>query len=479
VSLWSRIKQSLRPTRADLPDPEPVAPEGEQLLRGLLERLAEGEAAAGQKIGDRDFWGAVERLTSTGRERTAIDLLGRFAAARPDDVALTARLAELLCDRREDAAARPFLERLLNAPHHALRARFLLAEICERAGDEESARRHLEALLAVDLEYPRARAACDRLRGSAAQPPSPVAAPTVAGLPDGGAFAGRYRLVREIGRGASGAVYVAHDAELTRDLALKILHPHARATARAESRARAWMEARVAASIRHPGVVAIYDLDEERQLLAMELCTGGALKDRVHEGPLGDAIPRAIELLTTLEAVHLRGVVHGDVKPGNLLFRSAGGDLVLGDFGIAHLASEKPIGEASGASRGASREAVPSGMPGGSIDDRGARGTLAYMSPEQRKGELVPAADVWAAGVILVEMLSGTAALAPWLADRGALLRGTARWDGSLPASVSSELGPRAAELRDFIASLLAVDATKRPSAGEAARALAGFLQPL
>jgi serine/threonine protein kinase len=275
----------------------------------------------------------------------------------------------------------------------------------------------------------------------------------LAGLPEGGTDFGRWRLVRELGRGASGAVYVARDEELDRDLALKILHPHARQ--RGLEQARAWLEARVAAAIHHPGVVAIYDLDEERQLLAMELCAGGSLAARLRAGALSPAaaLARAAELMSTLAAVHAHGVVHGDVKPANLLFRDAGEDaeLVLGDFGLAQLAD------------------------GTAAADRAARGTLAYMAPEQRRGVLSPAADVYAAGVIAVELVTGTAALSSWLGDRAALLRGEARWSGTLPATVTAALGGKAAAVVDFLRALLADDGAARPTAEAAAKQLRAF----
>jgi serine/threonine protein kinase len=169
--------------------------------------------------------------------------------------------------------------------------------------------------------------------------------------------------------------------------------------------------------------------------------------------PPRDAIARAVELLSTLAAVHARGVVHGDVKPANLLFRDAGDDseLVLGDFGLAQL-----VGDGDEA--------------------RAARGTLAYMAPEQRRGQLAPAADVYAAGVILVELCAGSVALAPWLGDRAALLRGDARWSGTLPPPVENALGARASELRRLVAALLAGDAAARPTAQAAAAVLASLL---
>lgn len=433
-------------------EPEAEMPAEEAFLRNLLGRLSDPSDEGKIGVGDREFWAAVQRLLSTGREHTAIDILSRFVAAKPEDHAVAARLAELLCDRLEHATALPLLERLTGVREHALRARFLLADAAERSGDEVEARRQLEHILAVDLDYPQARGRADRLSHGRPEVAAPVvAAPTLAGLPEGGTDFGRWRLVRELGRGASGAVYVAHDIELDRDLALKILHPHARD--RSLEQARAWLEARVAAAIHHPGVVAIYDLDEERQLLAMELCGGGSLAARLRSGPLSPAaaLARAAELMATLAAVHARGVVHGDVKPANLLFRDAGEDaeLVLGDFGLAQLA------DGTGAA------------------DRAARGTLAYMAPEQRRGILSPAADVYAAGVVAVELLSGDGGAGGWQADRAALLRGEARWSGTLPAQVSAVLGSRAAALHELLRALLAEAPSARPSAADAAARLA------
>jgi hypothetical protein len=451
VSLFSWLKDTFGAKPPEL-EPEAELPPEEALLRNLLLRLAQpSEGEMRVTIGDREFWAAIQRLLATGRERTAIDLLTRFVAARPDDTALAMRLGELLCEKLEHATARPLLERLTSVREHALRAHFLLADAAERTGDEAEARRQLERILAVDIDYPQARSRADRL-GHHLPPVAapPVAAPTVAGLPDGGAGFGRWRLSREIGRGASGAVYVAHDEELDRDVALKILHPHTRS--RALPRARAWLEARVAAAIRHPGVVAVYDLDEERQLVAMELCTGGPLAARLRKGPLpaNEALARARELMSTLAAVHARGVVHGDVKPANLLYRDAGDDaeLVLGDFGLAQLVADGD-------------------------EERAARGTLAYMAPEQRKGAVAPAADVYAAGVLLVELLAGTTALASWLGDRAALLRGDARWSGTLPSTAERALAARAADVKRLAGALLADDPAARPTAAAAAEALA------
>jgi hypothetical protein len=445
MSFWSRFRDAFRAPNRDAheppppPDSAPTLSAEEAYLRHLLNRPSPAPDGAQGEVGDRDFWAAVARLQATGRDRTAIELLGRFVAARPDDHEVAARLVELLCERRDDRAAEPLLLRLTRSPAHALRAHFLLADVAERAGDEAAARRHLESVLAVDLDHPRARARTDKLRPATVPPPAPVEAPTV--LSAAGQSTGRYRLLRELGRGASGAVYLARDEELDRPLALKILHPQARGAA-VEVRARAWLEARVAASIRHPNIVAIYDLDEEHHLVAMELCEGGSLRDQVARGPLpvADALARAAELCRTLEAVHRRNIAHGDIKPGNLLYRVAHGDLVLVDFGLARLAGKEAE----------------------------AGGTLAYMAPEQRQGAITAASDIHAAGVITVELLMGSAALAGWLGDRARLLRGEARWDGKLPPSLGERTGP----LHDLVAAMMAPEPAARPTAAEAALAL-------
>src|SRR5262245_33187393 len=138
ASMWSWLKDTFA-ARPPTVEPEAEMPAEEAFLRNLLQRIADpnedAKAAAGIGVGDREFWAAVQRLIATGRERTAIDILRRFVAARPDDHLVAARLAELLCDRLEHAAARPLLERLATVREHALRARFLLADAAERAGD--------------------------------------------------------------------------------------------------------------------------------------------------------------------------------------------------------------------------------------------------------------------------------------------------------------------------------------------------------
>src|SRR5262249_24096120 len=242
-------------------------------------------------------------------------------------------------------------------------------------GDLALAKRLYEQILAVDLEWPNARARAQRLAGGAAPRKEGNLAPTILAVDRAGTRASRYRLLRELGRRGAATVYLARDEETGREVALKILHPQFYGPAHAAARARFFVEARIAASVRHANIVAVYDVDEPLRLIAMEHCAGGTLRDRLRRGslPLEAALERLRELLGALAFMHRQGVVHHDLKPGNLLFREDIDDspLVIADFGAAHLAK--------------------TGVAGGQA------GTLLYMSPEQRRGA-APATidDLWA-----------------------------------------------------------------------------------
>lgn len=430
---------------------------------------------------------ALLRLWQDGREAQAVSLGGALASALPHDARLQLAVAELLCVQRDYGSAEPLLQRALAAPDREprLRARFLLHEVALATDQAELAVTHLAHLLAEDFDYPGARArlavvqalarpvAAGGARLALARPaelpalPAAAegglavpAAPTLIGLPSG--ESARYQLLRELGCGSAGTVYLAHDAELHCELALKVFHPRD-GSGGAEALLRALHEARLLAAVRHPGVIALYDIAGELPdepagpgsgppRLAMELCRGGSLRARLHKGPLppAAALQRTAELLDTLAAVHGSGIVHGDLKPENLLFRGPGvhrgdlppaeaqlGDLVLSDFGLARL-----------------------GEPGGAAG-RGL-GTLGYAAPEQLGGApATPASDLYAVAVVLLEMLLGE----PPPRRTEAL-----SWSPPLPRVPDerwAELAGRGAPpgLPEFLAGLLARDPAARPSA--------------
>lgn len=198
---------------------------------------------------------------------------------------------------------------------------------------------------------------------------------------------GHYEIVRRLGSGGMGVVWEARDIRLDRLVALKTLAPEA--TGDAQGRERLLQEARAAAALDHRNVCTVHDVGETEEgglYIVMALYRGRSLKEWIGEGPLAveEALNLAAQAAEGLAAIHARGIVHRDVKPANL-FVTERGELKVLDFGLARAAS-------------AARLTV-SGM---------VVGTLAYMPPEQLRGEEIgPAADIWALGVTLFEMLTG------------------------------------------------------------------------
>jgi formylglycine-generating enzyme required for sulfatase activity len=202
-----------------------------------------------------------------------------------------------------------------------------------------------------------------------------------------------YRLEHEIGRGGMGVVYRATDTRLERPVAIKILPDEL--TADADERRRFLREARAASALNHPHIVTIHEVgeDEGTTFIAMELVEGEALDRVLARGPL--PLPIALEygtqIAAALAAAHGRGIVHRDVKPGNIAVTRDSRAKVL-DFGLAKLTQRAPTeATASFATR-----------PGTVV------GTLAYMSPEQAEGKPVDArSDVFSLGAVIYEMLTG------------------------------------------------------------------------
>lgn len=258
--------------------------------------------------------------------------------------------------------------------------------LLDRIGAEDPSLRHdLERLLHAEASAPpllegQALDHADALLRAEREASAPLSASV-------GRSIGPYRLVREIGRGGMGTVYEAHHRRLRRGVALKFLPPHLADDEHA--RERFVDEARAAASLDHPNVCTVHDIVESndgRLYIAMALYEGETLRDRLARGPLRpiEAADIARQIASGLRAAHAKGVIHRDVKPSNVMLLPDGPLKVL-DFGLAKLA-----------------ESVH-------VTKTGVRmGTVAYMSPEQIRGdEIDHRTDVWSLGALVHEMLTG------------------------------------------------------------------------
>ena len=244
---------------------------------------------------------------------------------------------------------------------------------------------------------------------------------------------GHYEVSALIGEGGMGEVYQATDTKLKRQVALKIL-PEA-FSADPERLARFQREAEVLASLNHPGIAAIYGLEESDGIraLVLELVEGPTLADRIKQGPipLDEALPIAKQIAEALEAAHEAGVIHRDLKPANIKVRDDGTVKVL-DFGLAKALDPSPTGDPS-QSPTLTAAATQMGV---------IMGTAAYMSPEQARGKPTDRrADIWAFGAVLFEMLTGTRAfegedVSVTLAD---VIRAEPAWE-QLPDALSPSL---------------------------------------
>jgi eukaryotic-like serine/threonine-protein kinase len=219
----------------------------------------------------------------------------------------------------------------------------------------------------------------------------------------------QYEFVTLIGSGGMGEVYRAHDHNLGRDVAIKILSPEFSTDRQRVARLR--LEARVLATLNHPSIAAIYDVQEEDNLcgLVLELVDGETLAERIERGGLNsdEALIIAKQVADALAAAHEKGVIHRDLKPANMKITREGRVKVL-DFGLAKIAKSSPaVLSSNAATLAAPREdASSAGIVISSPEV--ILGTPAYMSPEQAKGEPVDKrTDVWAFGCVLFEMLTG------------------------------------------------------------------------
>lgn len=268
---------------------------------------------------------------------------------------------------------------------------------------------------------------------------------------------GSFQILGLLGRGGMGEVFRARDTRLDRLVAIKSLPPH---FLHDQDRvARFEREARVLASLSHPGIAAIHGLEEAdgQRYLVLEFVEGETLADRLARGaiPIAESLAIAKQVAAALEAAHEKGVVHRDLKPGNLMVTAEGTVKVL-DFGLARTdgsaaGGATQMGGASMATATSPALVQSPTMPGAIL------GTAGYMSPEQIRGKAVDKrVDIFAFGCVLFEMLAGKP---PFLCETVAeSLAATLHKEaelGSLPPET-----PR--RIRDLLASCLAKDRNRR-----------------
>lgn len=271
---------------------------------------------------------------------------------------------ESYLDRVEEAERGPLLEELL----------LLELEYAPREGEG----------LSCEAYASRFPAHAETIRRVFARRPAESERPAYAA----GSRIGRYVLQEQLGEGAFGTVYVAWDEELERAVAIKI--PRWEILRSPAETDRIVSEARAAAKLQHPAIVAVHDVLRDQAgtpLIVMEYVPGVTLRERIQAGrlPLSESLHLVIQLAEAMEYAHLQGFVHRDLEPGNILLDEAGRPRIS-DFGLAI------------------HESVQRSKPGESA------GSLAYMSPEQVIGDsqwIDGRADLWALGVILYQLLTG------------------------------------------------------------------------
>jgi eukaryotic-like serine/threonine-protein kinase len=225
--------------------------------------------------------------------------------------------------------------------------------------------------------------------------------------PSIGQVLGHYRVLEQIGAGGMGVVYRAHDLQLDRDVALKVLPPGTLPDNHARSRFR--KEALVLARLNHPNIATVHEFGTQEGIdfLVTEYIHGVTLDSKLAGGPLSheETLDLAIQLSQGLEAAHEQGIVHRDLKPGNLRLTPRG-QLKILDFGLAKLPVPADTAVLTQSGQG----------------EQSFSGTLPYMAPEQVRGQAVDhRSDIWATGTVLYEMVTGQRAFpeehAPQLID--------------------------------------------------------------
>ena len=218
-----------------------------------------------------------------------------------------------------------------------------------------------------------------------------------------------YRVLDKLGSGGMGVVYRAEDTRLGREVALKTLP--AEVASDPQMVERLVREARSASSLNHPNICTIHEVDEAdgHHFITMELLQGQTLRERISEGsiPNSEMVRIGIQVADALDAAHKKGIIHRDIKPANVFLTTRGEAKVL-DFGLAK--AEDPMYAASDTAQVTAATPIAAASPGRHLTTSGKTvGTIAYMSPEQARGQDLDArSDLFSLGIVLYEMATGS-----------------------------------------------------------------------
>jgi serine/threonine-protein kinase len=410
---------------------------GQLVEAGRLLELAGHVGAAAERFERAEaFFDAARCYEAEGHYREAGMLYERQLKETPWDARTALRLGRILSQYGRFEHAVRALQTAVEDPEQAGGARRLMVACFDALGMDDAAASCLDALRRDD---PATAVTVEEFLSESFGDDRGLLADVRREAADEKLLAGRYRVLAPLGAGATGRVVLARDDFYDREVAIKVLTVGAK-TAGRDAYARFAREARVAAGLEHPNVVRVFEYHPQGPFLVMEHMSGGTLDDRLTatEAGVPTALTRHVlaSVLTGLEAVHRRGVVHRDLKPANVFFDS-GGDVKIGDFGVAHLAD------------------LGSTLTGAML------GTLAYMAPEQITGAKRPDAttDLYAVGVLLFRMTTGAL---PYPGPD--FVTQHLEHDVPRPSDVDSALAP----LDPLVARLLAKEPDERPESAAA-----------